>query len=85
MNEFFIDNGFGGKDEQAMQDHFEELVGGARKAERLLWLWNDSYPVGTKYDKDFKTGHYHSAEEVFEAKAKREGYTQEMINCFHAL
>jgi len=85
MSDTFIDNGFGGKDEQAMQEHFEYLVGGVAKAERLMWLWNNSYPNGSKYDQTFKTGHYHSKENVFEYKAKAEGFTQEQINCFHAL
>jgi len=84
MSKFFIDNGFGGKDEQAMQDHFEDLVGGVARAERMMMLWNGSYPCGSKYDKDFHTGFYHSKQEVFEEKAKHEGFTQEMIDCFNA-
>ena len=35
MSKSFIDNGFGGKDEQAMQAHFEELVGGVARATRM--------------------------------------------------
>lgn len=83
MAKFFIDNGFGGKDEAAMQEHFEHLVGGVAKAERLLWLWKNSFKSGTKYD--FLMGRGKIREEVFEAKAKAEGFTQNQIECFYEM
>jgi len=78
-------NPFGGVDEQKAQEMFEDLCGGVKKAERLLHLWNDSYPCGTKYDKTFKTGFYRSKEQIFWIKAKRDGFTQEQIDMFMGL
>lgn len=83
MSDTFIDNGFGGKDETAMQEQFEELVGGVAKAESLMRIWNNSYKNGTKYD--FLMGRGKTKEEVFEAKAKAEGFTQQQINCFYEM
>lgn len=83
MAKFFIDNGFGGKDEAAMQEHFEHLVGSVAKTNRFLRLWNNSYKSGTKYD--FLMGRGKTKEEVFEAKAKAEGFTQEQIECFYEM
>lgn len=83
MSKFFIDNGFGGKDEQKMQDHFEELVGGVARATQMLNLWNQSYQRGTMTD--FLQGHGTLKKQAFERAAKREGFTQEMIDCFYEL
>jgi len=82
MRKFYIDNGFGGKDEKAMQEQFEELCGGVKRAERLMWIWNNSYQIGTKYDQVFKTGFHHTKRQVFDLKAKKEGFTDEQIQCF---
>ncbi len=83
MSKFFIDNGFGGKDEQAMQAHFEELVGGVARATQMLRLWTSSYQCGTMTD--FLRGHGTSKKKAFERAAKREGFTQDMIDCFYSL
>lgn len=68
---------FGGSDERATQEAFVEYVGGTRKADRLMYLWNDSYPCST-HD-IFKPL---TKEEVFRSKAIREGYTHEQISAF---
>lgn len=83
MSKFYIGNGFGGKDETLMQEQFENLVGEISKAERLMQLWNNSYPVGTKLD--FLYGRGRTKEQIFERKAKTEDFTQEQINCFYEL
>ena len=85
MKTFPVKNCFGGIDEQESQAMFEDAVGGVKKAERMQRLWNDSYPCGTKYDKTFKTGFYHSKEQIFAIKAKRDGFTQEQIDMFLTL
>ena len=64
---------------------FEEAVGGVSKAEQMQRLWNNSYPVGTKYDYSMKTGVYRSKEQVFWIKAKREGFTDKQIKMFLSL
>ena len=79
----FIDNGFGGKNETLMQEQFEELVGGVVKAERLMRIWNNSYKCGTKYD--FLMGRGRTKEQVFERKAKSEGFTEQQISYFYQL
>jgi len=81
--DYFVDNGFGGKDEQVMQENFEELCGGYKRAERLMYLWNNSYKTGTKYD--FLMGGGRSKIEVFEKKAKEDGFTKKQIECFYSL
>ena len=85
MKNFPVKNPFGGIDEQKSQALFEDAVGGVKKAEQMMRLWNDSYPCGTKYDKTFKTGFYRSKEQIFNIKAKRDGFTQKQINMFLAL
>ncbi len=83
MDKFYIDNGFGGKDERAMQEKFEDLCGGVKRAERLNWIWNNSYPVGTQYDFMMKRGK--TKRQVFEEKAKAEGFSDKQIQCFMEL
>lgn len=72
-----------GIDEQATQDDFVELVGGTAKADRLMNIYNNSYPSGTAYDR--LQGRGKTKDEVFQAKAKREGYTDEQIEAFFML
>lgn len=81
--DFYIDNGFGGKDEQAMQDNFEDLCGGVAKAEHLMRIWNNSYKKGSKYD--FLMGRGRTKQEVFEKEAKSQGFTDKQIKCFYSL
>jgi hypothetical protein len=69
-----------GCDEQAETDAFERLCGGVKRAQRMLYLWNDSYPAGSEYDRMMGRGA--SKAEVFKAKAKREGFTDEQIAAF---
>ncbi|RLI63942.1 MAG: hypothetical protein DRO67_04875 [Candidatus Asgardarchaeum californiense] len=85
MSDFPVKNCFGGVDEQVSQDIFEEECGSVKKAMRLQYLWNNSYPMGTQYDKTFKTGRYRSKGEVFVKKAMAEGYTEKQIDMFLSL
>ena len=73
------------KTEQQKTDEFENLCGSIAKAQRLQYLWNNSYPCGTLYDMNFNTGRYHSRTEVFRAKAEAEGFTYEQITMFLSL
>ena len=82
MKDFPPKNEFGGIDERLAQEMFENACGGVKRAERLCYLCNNSYPTGTLYDKTFKTGFYHSKIDNFISKAKREGYTEKQINMF---
>lgn len=75
-----IKNVFGGIDEILTQEKFEELCGGPRRASRLLFLWNESYPCGTEYD--FLLGKGKNKQQIFESKAKREGFSIEQIKAF---
>lgn len=64
--------------EQQRTDEFEALCGGVEKAQRVMSLWNSCYPMATYYG-------VKSKEAVFLARAKREGYSNEIINAFLAL
>jgi len=69
--------------EQERQDDFVELVGGYRRAERLMHISQDSYPSSSW---NLKLGHHRiSKEAVFRNKAKRECFSDKEINCFLAL
>jgi len=68
-------------DEATLHRNFEETLG-VNRAMRLMGIWNDSYPTGTKYDKTFKTGFYHSKQDNFISKAKSNGYTESEITMF---
>jgi hypothetical protein len=70
-----IDNGFGGKDETLMQEHFEALVGSSRRAGEMSYLWSNSYPQGK----------LHTKEDIFEKRAKSAGFTDEQIEYFYSL
>ena len=72
-----------GIDERATSEAFEEYVGGRQRAERLLWIWNNSYPSGTAYDKLMGRGS--TKEQVFTVKAKREGFSEQDIDAFLTL
>jgi hypothetical protein len=85
MKNFPVKNCFGGVDEQISTDMFEEAVGGAKRAEHLQYIWNNSFPVGTEYDRKMRERYYHSKEDMFRLKAKREGYTDEQIEMFLSL
>lgn len=69
-----------GPDERATQDAFVEYVGGHHRAERLSYIWQNSYPSGTEYDRLMGRGA--SKEEVFRRKAVREGFDIEDANAF---
>ena len=73
-------NPFGGVDEQAAQEQFEDLCGGVSYAERLMQVWNNSYPTGMKGSR-----YYHTKMENFIFKANNEGFTEEQVNFFLAL
>ncbi len=71
------------KTEQERQDDFVELVGGSRRADRLMKISQDSYPMSSW---SCELGHHKiSREEVFRNKAKREGFNDREINSFLAL
>lgn len=70
----------GKQTEQERQDEFEDLCGGMAKAERLMKVWNDSYPTGMKHSR-----YYHSREDNFRARAKGWGYTDCQIDMFMTL
>lgn len=67
------------KDEQALTDHFESVCGGVEKAQFLFRIWQNSYAANHPNPRYSKT-----REEVFEAWAKRDGYTDEQIQAFYA-
>ena len=77
------------KTERERHEDFERFVGGVRQAEHMQYLWNNSYPVGTRYDELFRgisrTRVYRSKTEIFVAKAMAEGFTQEQIDMFLVL
>jgi hypothetical protein len=76
-------NPFGGVDEQAAQDMFEDMCGGVSQAEHLMRISQNSYPTGTKYD--FLMGRGRTKEENFRISAKEAGYTESTIDFFLAL
>lgn len=63
-------NPFGRVDERAMHEQFEDLCGGAHKAERLMGI--------------HQRGFFKSNEAFFRA-AKSEGFTQEQCKAFLSL
>lgn len=64
------------------QAAFVRLVGGQERADRLQWIWNNSYPSGTEYDRIFWPGRYRTKEQVFRLKARREGFKDNEISSF---
>lgn len=70
-------------DEQRTQDAFVDYVGGTAKAEQLSRIWQNSWPSGTNYDRLMGRGG--TKEDVFRAKAKREGFTDEDVDAFLSL
>jgi hypothetical protein len=70
-------------DEQQRCDKFEKMVGGVKRAQRLLSIWNNSYSCGTKLD--FLVARGKTREQVFEMRARAEGFTDKQIQCFHKL
>ena len=67
------------RDEQALTDRFERLCGSIVKAQRLLHIWQDSYACN-----HFTPRYCKTKKQVFEAKAKEEGYTRKQIQAFYA-
>jgi len=69
---------FGGIDEQATVDAFEDYVGGVENAQRLLSIYRNSYPMRGRWGtKDGK-----SKTEVFCEKAKQDGFDDNDIDAF---
>ena len=56
---------------------------GSQRADRIEYLWKSTYDNRSAYDKMMGRGR--SKDEVFCAKAKREGFTDEEIDAFYAL
>jgi hypothetical protein len=67
---------FGKTDEQATTNAFEEYVGGVRRAQRLLYIYNNSYPMPGRWTEQV------SKDQVFRSRAKREGFTDAEIDAF---
>ena len=67
------------RDEQALTDRFERLCGSIERAQRMLRLWQNSCPSRHPNPRWSKT-----KEQVFETKAKEEGYTRKHIQAFYA-
>ena len=58
-------------DEQELNDKFVRMVHGVRRADKLQWIWNTSYP------------HYNKTkEQEFREQAKEEGFTNREIKFF---
>ena len=70
------------KTEADKHEEFEIAVGGNQKAFELLHIWNNSHPVGTKYDELIDNGRYKSKTQMFIRTAKRRGYTESQIDMF---
>jgi len=74
------DNGFGGIDEQALTDEFEEFVGGPRRGFRLKDIYTRAQQStsGNRYTlKKMPT-----TNEVFLRMAKNDGYTERQAKAF---
>jgi len=71
-------------DERATHEAFEDYMGGATRAFRILWIYQNSYstgnPISSGYYKNYK-----SKEEVFKVKAAREGFDKNEIDAFLSL
>jgi hypothetical protein len=68
-----------GKTEAERTKEFEDLVGITR-ADRLSKIWQNSYPMGTAYDKLFGGGK--SKEQVFKETARNSGFWDYEIEAF---
>ncbi len=64
------------RDEQKQQDEFIKAVGGQKNADRLQRISDNSYP---RYRDTYRQW---TKTEVFRQKAKKEGFTNKMINLF---
>jgi hypothetical protein len=64
-------------DEPREQERFIRLVGGTRKADRIMQLWGQSYPHSTS--NIFKPV---TKEDDFRSKALSEGFTKKQIESF---
>ena len=73
-------NPFGGVDEQAATEMFEEMCGGVGRAQNLMRIWNRCHSTGMKGGM-----YYHTKEEVFRNTALADGYTESQIDFFLAL
>jgi hypothetical protein len=71
---------FGGTDERATTDAFEDYVGGVQRAQRLLRLYNDSYPFGTEMDRLMGRGK--TKNQVFRDRARIDGFKPHEIEAF---
>ena len=71
------------RDEATEHAAFEKLVGGSEKAFRLLYLYCNSFPTGTEYDRLFKRGR--TKEQSFILAARDERFPETHINAFLAL
>jgi len=71
--------------EQEKTDAFVCLVGGVQRADRLMWIWNNSYSQGTEYDRLFYPRRHKTREEVFKLRAKKERFSEDEISAFLVL
>ena len=67
-----------GRDEQDLQNQFVDLVGGSARADRLDYIWKNSYPgITSSWIKPAPT-----KTEMFIRAAKRNGFTDREIQAF---
>lgn len=64
-------------DEETLQEEFISAVGGVKKADRLQYIWNISFPHGTS--NMFRPI---TKEDDFRTRAKYEGYTDKQVDLF---
>jgi hypothetical protein len=75
------ENGF--MDEKEKTKKFEALLEETLRAGQLFGIWQNSYPVGTKYD--FLFGKGKKREDVFRERARQEGFGDQEIEEFLSL
>lgn len=65
-------------DEQELQDQFFHLCGGRRRADRIDYLYHNSYPHGF----NSLDPNYESKEDAFRRVAKYEGFSKSQIEMY---
>ena len=66
------------RNEQALTDRFEQACGSVFCAQQLFHIYKDSYPhhdINPRYAK--------TKDQVFRARAEREGFTRKQIQAFY--
>jgi len=68
--------------EQERQEHFIENWG-RNKCDELYRLWKNTYPKYCSLNDEYPE--QHTKEEVFESKAKEQGFSKAMVKEFYSL